>query len=132
MKRTLIITSLALTPLITAAGGGGGGGDAAPGIPGAAADLEYFGGLFGSAQEILNLLLPLVLTLALIFFFWSMALFILNAGDPEARSRAMHQMIWGVIVLFVMVSVWGLVGLLNQITGIDPLPTNTVTPGVNG
>ncbi|NBD74066.1 hypothetical protein GVX82_03420 [Patescibacteria group bacterium] len=125
----LATTVLAVPGLLAAAPPGGGGG-AEPAVPGSGVDLAYFDGLILSAQQIANQLLPLVLTLALLFFFWSMAVFILNAGDPEARSRAGHQMIWGVIVLFVMVSIWGLVGLLGQITGVEPLPTNPVTPGV--
>jgi hypothetical protein len=54
----------------------------------------------------------LVLALALLFFFWGVAKFILNADNDEKRTEGKKVMIWGIIALFVMVSVWGLINIL--------------------
>ena len=43
-----------------------------------------------------------------------MAKFILAAGSEEGRKEGRNIMIWGIIALFVIVSVWGLVQVLNN------------------
>ena len=61
---------------------------------------------------------PLVVALAVLFFFWGLAMYILNAGDEEKRDKGRSIMIWGVIALFVMVSVWGLVRIIGNTFGV--------------
>lgn len=70
-------------------------------------------GIGGTIQS----LTVIVAGLALLFFFWGLAKFILNAGDENARQSGKQIMIWGVVALFVMVSVWGIVVIMRQITG---------------
>ncbi len=65
-------------------------------------------------QSILNLATPIVVSLALLYFFWGLANYILNSGDEEKKSEGRNIMIWGIIALTVMVSVWGLVRVLAQ------------------
>lgn len=76
---------------------------------------------------IINTLLPIIVALALLYFFWGLAQFVLSAGDEAKRSEARSIMIWGVIVIFVMVSVWGLVNVLVSTFNLDvsetPIPT---------
>ncbi|MEK7589891.1 MAG: pilin [Patescibacteria group bacterium] len=67
--------------------------------------LDKIGDLIGTAT-------PIIVALALIFFFYGLAKYILNSGDEEKRTEGKGIMIWGIIALFVMVSVWGLVNLL--------------------
>jgi len=74
-------------------------------------------------RNLINTLLPIVIALALLYFFWGLAKFVLAAGDEAARSEARSIMIWGVIVLFVMVSVWGLVNVLVQTFSLDTAET---------
>ena len=62
---------------------------------------------------------PIVFGLSLLFFFWGLARFILAAGDADAQKEGKNIMIWGVVALFVMASVWGLVGFLQDNLGID-------------
>jgi hypothetical protein len=67
--------------------------------------LDTIGDLIGTAT-------PIIVALALLFFFYGLAKYILNSGDEEKKSEGKGIMIWGIIALFVMVSVWGLVNLL--------------------
>jgi succinate dehydrogenase/fumarate reductase cytochrome b subunit len=97
----------------------------------AAPNTGYITAIVTSAQAILNLLIPLVVTIALILFFWGLALFIMNAGDEEARKRGRAIMIWGVVALFVIVAVWGLVALLANIFNVETGAVQAV-PGVGG
>lgn len=64
--------------------------------------------------EILSLLGPVIVALALLYFFWGMSQFILHAGDEARRSEGRQVMVWGIIALFVIISVWGLVAVLNN------------------
>ncbi len=69
--------------------------------------------------DILDIVVLVILALALVFFLWGVAKFILNAGDPEEQSKGKSIMFWGLIALFVMVSVWGLVSFIQDELGID-------------
>ena len=84
-----------------------------------------FVALIGEILDILDLVVVLIIALALVFFLWGVALFVLNAGDPEGQSKGKSIMFWGLIALFVMVAVWGLVGFLQDaLIGGD----TTITP----
>ncbi len=74
--------------------------------------------LIKTLTDLVSLTIPLVAALALLAFFWGLAKFILNADDEESRKSGKQFMIWGIIALFVMVSVWGLVQVIAQTFGI--------------
>lgn len=76
--------------------------------------------------DIIGLATPIVVALALLYFFWGLAKYILNSGDEEKKAEGKSIMIWGIIALFVMVSVWGLVNLVADTFNIDQ--TNIVVP----
>ncbi len=61
---------------------------------------------------VLNSLVPIIIGLTLLVFLWGLARFILAAGDEKKLEAGKSLMIWGVIGLFVMVSVWGIVNIL--------------------
>ena len=62
--------------------------------------------------EILGLLVPIIFALTMIVFFWGIAQFILSAGNEQKRSEGKQIMLWGIIALFVMMSVWGILKTL--------------------
>ena len=64
-------------------------------------------------------LIPFLLLLATLYFFWGLTKFILKAGNEEAQGEAKQIMIWGVVALFVLISFWGLVGFLSNTFGLD-------------
>lgn len=81
-----------------------------------AQDLETIGDRIVS---LLNLVVPIVMTFALIYFFVGLVKYIMAAGDDEAKGAGRSIMINGVIALFVMAAVWGLVNVLIETFGID-------------
>jgi hypothetical protein len=70
-------------------------------------------GVITEFRNVLNLAFPVVIGLAFLFFLWGLANFILNSGNEEKRTEGKRLMTWGVIALFIMVSVWGIVWLLR-------------------
>jgi hypothetical protein len=68
--------------------------------------------IIGVIIGIVNTLIPFMLALALLAFFWGLVRYIWNSGDAEAQAAGKGIMIWGIIALFVMVAVWGLVGVV--------------------
>ena len=76
-------------------------------------------------QRLVATATPIVVALAVLFFFWGLALFILNAGDEEKRSKGRSIMIWGVIAIFVIFTVFGLVNVLSETFDIEEGGTRT-------
>jgi|SRR3989338_6049726 len=88
-------------------------------------------------ENVFNPLVGLLLTLALIYFFVGLVKYIMSAGDEEAKGAGRSIMINGVIALFVMVSVWGLVNVLKNTfqlpdTPVVPRPPATMTNPLPG
>jgi len=79
-------------------------------------------------------IIPIIFGIAIIYFFWGLAKFIRSAGDPKAQAEGKSIMIYGVIALAVMVSVYGLIAWLGENLDVDQggtvvLPT---VPGLGG
>jgi hypothetical protein len=98
----------------------------------ASAQLGEIGNLVGQIGSIIDLLLPIVVAIALLAFFWGLAKFIFAAGDESAKEQGKRIMIWGIVALFVIVSVWGLVNFLGDATGVgqDTLDQVPTVPGI--
>ncbi|HEY9583035.1 MAG TPA: pilin [Candidatus Paceibacterota bacterium] len=76
--------------------------------------------IIGDFKGILETLLPILGGLALVYFVWGIVQFIAKSGDETARTEGKRKMLWGIIALFVIVSVWGLVGIIGDSFKIDP------------
>lgn len=80
-------------------------------------------GLICIFTNLLNAVIPLIIGLALVGFLWGVAKFILAADDAAKREEGRTMMIYGIIALFVMISIWGLVAILGGTFGV---PTGTI------
>ncbi|MBI1974394.1 MAG: hypothetical protein HYS51_00840 [Candidatus Zambryskibacteria bacterium] len=69
--------------------------------------------LLNSIKRLVNLALPIVVALGLLGFFWGLVQYIFAAGDETKKEAGKNHMIWGIVALFVMVSVWGLVQFIG-------------------
>ncbi len=74
--------------------------------------------------NIVNMLVPLVSTLAIVFFFYGLAKYVLNAGDEEKKGEGKDIMIWGVLAMFVLTTIWGIIGFLQKTVGNVQGPTS--------
>ncbi len=68
---------------------------------------------------IVDLALPIVGSIALLALFWGIAMYIFASGDENKKDKAKHLMIWSVVALFVMVSIWGITTWIGDQLGID-------------
>jgi len=82
-------------------------------------DLGYVDSAVSEVGELVVQLVPVVIAIGLLLFIWGLVQFIMASGDDEARAVGKRKIIWGIVALFVIVSVWGLVGLLNDLTGVE-------------
>ena len=79
--------------------------------------LDSFAFGFG---EILSALAVMLIACAIAVFVWGTVLFIAKAGDEKARTEGKRRMVWGIVSIFIIVSMWGLVALVQSITGLTP------------
>ena len=59
-------------------------------------------------------IIPLLISVALVVFIIGVVKFIANADNEEKRTEGRQFIIWGIVGLFVIVSVWGLVAVLQN------------------
>lgn len=63
---------------------------------------------------LINYIVPVLIAAALAIFFWGLVRMIYRAGDAKGIGVDRQLMTWGLVGLFVMVSVWGIVRVLQE------------------
>ena len=73
---------------------------------------EFVGQIIG----FLNLATIALVSLAVAGFFWSVVrnLWGYGQGNTEEKEKLQKSLFWGVIIIFVMVSLWGIIAILQQ------------------
>ncbi len=78
---------------------------------------------------ILNLIFPVLVSIAVFFIVVGIFRFVLNAGDEEARKSGRSFILWGVVGVFLMLSVWGLINIVLNTFGFAKPNITNVTFG---
>lgn len=74
---------------------------------------SYVSTLLGNILvNIVNPLILLLLGVAIAAFVWGMVEFIQGADGDEGRAKGKRHMVWGLVGLFIMVSVFGIMCLI--------------------
>ena len=69
--------------------------------------------------RLINPLIAISVGLALLAFFWGLAKFIFRVGgDEKAVDDGKRIMKWGLVALFVIVSVWGIIRFMQSELGL--------------
>lgn len=92
-----------------------------PGIASAATLAD----LLKTVSDLINMIVPILIALAIVYFLWGVVSYLMAPGGV-AKDEARNHMIWGVIAIAVMVSVWGLVGILRSTFNIED--NTAITP----
>jgi hypothetical protein len=76
-----------------------------------------------------NSIIPLFFAIAIMMFIWgAVKFFIINADEEAQRDQGKQFMIWGIIALTVMTTVWGIVGILGSTFGVNSKVLPQVCP----
>ncbi len=82
-------------------------------------------------KGIIDLLIPLLLSLAVVAFFWGLVKYIANASDEAAKESGKTLMIWGMVAIFVMVALWGILGYISTTLEISGTINTGTAPTFN-
>ena len=69
--------------------------------------------ILAEVTRLLGLIIPIIFGLAFIVFLWGMFQYI-RAADEGGKEEGRNKIIYGIIGLFVMVAVWGLVKVVQE------------------
>ena len=68
--------------------------------------------LFNKINALINAFIPFLVGIAVLIIIWGVFNYIAGAGDEEKRAQAKSFIVWGVVGVFIMLSIWGLVSIL--------------------
>lgn len=104
MKNKLLYSALAVTTLFPAV--------SFAALTGLKSLLVDFGGIISSSISIL-------FALAIVYFFWGVGQFILkDAANEKTRAEGQKKMLWGIIAIFVMASLFGILVAFGNLIGV--------------
>ena len=91
--------------------------------------VSYISSFFTQLSNVLEVAVPLGVSLAVVAFAWGLLVYV-TAGGDEAKKSGRTIIVWGVGAIFLLVSVWGIVGLLRTMTGTVAESGSFSSPGV--
>jgi hypothetical protein len=74
--------------------------------------------LFTKVSNILNSVIVILISLSVVYLIYGVFKYMI-AGDEEKRKEGKNIVLYGVVALFVMISVWGLVRILAGTFGLN-------------
>lgn len=75
---------------------------------------------------LINAVVPMLFALAIVGFIWGIIKYFLNPDNEEKKKQGKTFMLWGLIALFVMTSMWGIVKIFSGTLDINS--NNNVIP----
>lgn len=91
----------------------GGGGQQGGSNPPSTTFFQDTRAIFLDAGTLVNILLWVFSSLAVLMFFWGIMKYIKSAGDAKAAQEGKSIMIYGAIALFVLFSIFGIIRFLR-------------------
>ncbi len=61
-----------------------------------------------------NVFIEILIALAVIWIIFNVVRFIMSSDDSEKRGAYRNSVLWGIVGLFVILSIWGLVRILTN------------------
>lgn len=71
------------------------------------------------STEILNPVIAVLFVLATLYFFYGVAKYLWDPENEEAREGGRRSMLWGIVGMFIMVSVFSIMRFLISSIGAD-------------
>lgn len=73
--------------------------------------------ILGIIAKFLGYIIPVLITLAVVYFIWGVLSFILSS-DEEAKKSGRAKIINGLIGLFIIIAFWGVISLVTTTFGV--------------
>ena len=73
----------------------------------------------GTISGVINAIIPIILALAVLAFFWGLMTYLFSGDSGDKKSEGINKMVMGIVVIFVMVSIWGIIRVLQQTFKVD-------------
>jgi hypothetical protein len=75
--------------------------------------------IISAIATLVGTLVPVLVTLGLVVFLWGLVRYLWGGGSKPDIANAKKLMMWGLVTLFVMISVWGIIDLMQRSLDID-------------
>lgn len=72
------------------------------------------------STEILNPLIAIMFAVATLYFFYGVARYIWSPDDEKKREEGRRAMLWGIVGMFIMTSVFSIMSFIISTIGADP------------
>lgn len=86
--------------------------------------ITTIGGLIRQFNRILNILAPFLISLGVFIVIWGVFKYLSGSADEEKRAQARQFIVWGVVGVFIMTSVWGLVSIMVNTVPLKKTPVS--------
>jgi len=67
---------------------------------------------------IIDPLILLLFALGFLYFLWGIVVFVWKADSDDGRETGRQHMIWGILGMFVMIAVYGIINLITRTFGL--------------
>lgn len=69
-------------------------------------------GVVAQIISAINVVIPVLVTIALVLFLWGILRYVYKVGNAHSKETDRQIFLWGLLALFCMVTVWGIVATL--------------------
>lgn len=115
MKKALLTIGISLalvaSPLIVLADNPGTGPYDAP--SGLFSGSNSFLGIVNTIVSLINLIIGVLSALAIVVFFIGLVRYIRESSDAHGHGEAKERIVWSLVAIFVLFSVWGILALMS-------------------
>ncbi len=86
--------------------------------------------LLGKANNLMNAIIPIFITFAVLWLIYAIVRYVIaDSGDDKSKGSSM--ILWGIIGLAAILSIWGLVKILTNTLGLDnTIPQNQIPTAI--
>lgn len=75
-------------------------------------------------EYIINPAILVIFAAGFFLFVWGLVQFLLNLGEGSDNSEGKQHMLWGIVGMFIMASVYGIIALLDATFGLGAFSPN--------
>lgn len=90
-------------------------------------NIQRVGDLFNCAATLIDFSYAILLSVAILVLVYGIFKFIVKAGDETARKEGRQFMLWAIIGIFILTSIWGIIGVLQNTLSLNTSTQNVPT-----